>query len=262
MKLRIMSDLHLEFGGAFEVPELPNDENTILILAGDIHTGPNAENFIRDMCTRFWHVIYVPGNHEYYNYDMTDVDYFWTHEFEALDFTYLNNDVFRFAEGNRFMQILGGTMWTPMGTDDPDEWHIRYVLKQGMNDFAVIRRNKRRFLPEQAARLHEDATEYFNETFTPDTIMVTHHLPTWRVIDEEYLNKPNILNHAFAASMDKFIVEHKPKLWIYGHTHKTTFKRVNGTRMICNPRGYFPYDLNPEFDPCLMIDTQDYFPYK
>ncbi|MDM0032360.1 metallophosphoesterase family protein [Variovorax sp. J22P271] len=64
MKLLILSDLHLEFE-PFEPP--PVRECDVVILAGDIHSpGRRAVEWAE---ARFagTPVIYVPGNHEYYD---------------------------------------------------------------------------------------------------------------------------------------------------------------------------------------------------
>lgn len=45
-------------------------------------------------------------------------------------------------------------------------------------------------------------------------------------------------------------------LWIHGHTHDSFDYRHNGTRILCNPRGYVRdgADENPAFDPTLPVD--------
>jgi hypothetical protein len=35
------------------------------------------------------------------------------------------------------------------------------------------------------------------------------------------------------------------QLWIHGHTHQSYNYIEQGTRVICNPRGYMPYEPNP-----------------
>ena len=42
----------------------------------------------------------------------------------------------------------------------------------------------------------------------------------------------------------------------HGHTHESFDYLVNGTRVVCNPRGYAPMELNPAFDPGLTVDVQ------
>jgi hypothetical protein len=45
-------------------------------------------------------------------------------------------------------------------------------------------------------------------------------------------------------------------LWIHGHTHESFDYVVNSTRVVCNPRGYAPMELNEAFDPVLTVDTR------
>jgi hypothetical protein len=45
------------------------------------------------------------------------------------------------------------------------------------------------------------------------------------------------------------------QLWIHGHTHDSFDYLLNGTRIVCNPRGYARSGVNenPLFDPDLII---------
>ena len=75
MEIRIVSDLHLEYASV----HIPNDmqilrngteAGQVLVLAGDICEYNHLEvlkAFIQVQSERFYHVIYVPGNHEYYH---------------------------------------------------------------------------------------------------------------------------------------------------------------------------------------------------
>jgi hypothetical protein len=45
-------------------------------------------------------------------------------------------------------------------------------------------------------------------------------------------------------------------LWIHGHTHESFDYVVSGTRVVCNPRGYAPMELNAAFDPVFTVDVQ------
>ena len=44
-------------------------------------------------------------------------------------------------------------------------------------------------------------------------------------------------------------------LWIHGHMHNSSDYVERGTRVICNPRGYLPFEPNPEFDPSLIVEV-------
>lgn len=62
MKIQIMSDLHLEFSSQkFDISNCD-----VLILAGDIHVGTKGVEWINNKVKNI-PVIYVLGNHEYYN---------------------------------------------------------------------------------------------------------------------------------------------------------------------------------------------------
>jgi Calcineurin-like phosphoesterase superfamily domain len=45
-------------------------------------------------------------------------------------------------------------------------------------------------------------------------------------------------------------------LWIHGHRHESFDYVVNSTRVVCNPRGYAPMELNEAFDPVFTVDTR------
>lgn len=61
------------------------------------------------------------------------------------------------------------------------------------------------------------------------------------------------LNPAFASHMPELV--RKPvDLWVHGHTHCSVDYVTDGTRVLCNPRGYGPHDLNPKFAPDLVVE--------
>ena len=46
------------------------------------------------------------------------------------------------------------------------------------------------------------------------------------------------------------------QLWVHGHTHDSFDYTVDGTRVVCNPRGYAKagVDENPRFDPDFIVE--------
>ena len=46
----------------------------------------------------------------------------------------------------------------------------------------------------------------------------------------------------------------RPALWVHGHMHESYDYEAYGTRVVCNPRGYAPDALNPDFRPDLVVD--------
>src|SRR5438128_2730449 len=65
MRLRVLSDLHLEFGDA----DLPDANADVLLLAGDIHMGREGRRWIRRHFADK-PVVYVLGNHEFYRHSI------------------------------------------------------------------------------------------------------------------------------------------------------------------------------------------------
>src|SRR5271166_4892973 len=69
MKIRVLSDLHLEFMTKLEAEEfvrhLPVDCD-VLILAGDVSNAAGIVDALRMFADRFSHVVFVAGNHEFY----------------------------------------------------------------------------------------------------------------------------------------------------------------------------------------------------
>jgi hypothetical protein len=61
MKVRILSDLHLEFQD-WKPPKVDAD---VVVLAGDIHVGARGVDWARRSFP-LSPVVYVPGNHEFY----------------------------------------------------------------------------------------------------------------------------------------------------------------------------------------------------
>ena len=67
-------------------------------------------------------------------------------------------------------------------------------------------------------------------------IVITHHLPTFKVIHSKYKDSIE-LNSFFASNSDELISD--PVIyWIYGHTHTASSHNINGVKVLCNPKGY------------------------
>ena len=64
MKIRVLSDLHLEC----DEPEvIPHAQADLIVLAGDIHNHAAGARWAAETFDGAAPVVYVPGNHEYYD---------------------------------------------------------------------------------------------------------------------------------------------------------------------------------------------------
>lgn len=241
MKIAVASDLHLEFSNI----TLKNTEHAdVLILAGDIVVAKRLnkfKQFFDEVCKEFSKVIYVAGNHEFYvgNFYVTldNLKLFFS---EYPHIYFLENQQVKINN----VRFLGATMWTSMNNMDPLTLHAsRNMLK----DFSVIRDDKLGYVPLNPATTvdrHRDTLKYFKTVFeseSMDTVVVTHHTPSFMSCHEKYKHD-NIMNGCFHTDLSEFILDYKPKLWVHGHTHDEFDYHIGETRVVCNPRGYVGYE--------------------
>jgi hypothetical protein len=157
--------------------------------------------------------------------------------------------------GTRF---LGSTLWTAFDFElagTPMELAMEYA-RRSMPDYRIIRRETGAALTPRDTQATHFAhvrwlTNKLAEPFNGPTVVVTHHLPHRNSVHPKYAASP--LNPAFATHLPH-LVRPPVVLWIHGHTHESADYRVEGTRIVCNPRGYLPEAPNENFDPTLTID--------
>ncbi len=254
MKLHVLSDLHTEFSD-FDPPETDAD---LVVLAGDIGVGTDG---IRWAARQYPEtpVVYVPGNHEYYGHDIDGAGFLSAAA--PANIHVLNNESLELG-GIRF---LGTTLWTDFRLfGEGEAWFARQQAQALMEDFHSIRIGGRKFTPEDSVRIHEASkawlTGELDKVFDGTTVVVSHHLPAMLSIASEYRDDP--LSAAFASRLEDVIEEHRPDLWIHGHTHVPCDYEIYGTRVVCNPRGYPSETEARGFAPGLIVDVCSQFRYN
>jgi hypothetical protein len=260
MFIRILSDAHLEMGN-YEIPKLPTDSETVLILAGDIgmlEKPYTYKDFIDEACDSFKHVIWTYGNHEYYRGNWpysTDVA-----EELFIDYPNLSHG-FQFTVFIDDVVFVCDTLWTDYNKLDP---LAMWQCQLRMNDHRLIRtgppaepwRNK--FLPHDAAEYHYKARDYifkYVKKYSEDgkkIVVVTHHAPSQQSIHERY--KFDETNAAYASDLDMLIEQTDIKYWFHGHVHDSFNYMINNTNVIANPVGYFT-ERNPEHNPTILLEV-------
>lgn len=246
MKLHILNDLHIEFGG-FKIPE--NDAD-VIVLAGDIGVGTEGLAWIEGQ-NLSKPAIYIPGNHEFYHHDIGLIDEL---KAQAPDNVHvLNNDAV-VIDGVRF---LGSILWTDfLLFGETDKYLSVQCARRGMNDFEIIKINGRRFTPEDSIEMHEKSRDWLgcmlSVQFDGKTVVVTHYAPSSRSVPSRFAK--DLLSPAFASNLEGLMDGNRVALWVHGHTHDVFDYEVFGTRVICNPRGYVSYQENMEFNPDLLVE--------
>ena len=236
MQINFISDLHLEFGPM----EIEPEAGDVLVLAGDIDIKGRVD-WINDIASKFNHVIYVLGNHEFYNGTMDSI-YRKTREGLANNVHLLENESITIAG----VTFHGATLWSDFLNGNP----MSYLrCDQAINDYRLIRAGdgKHRFKPQIAHSLHNISKVFLQENVKEGDVVVTHMAPSLLSIHEKYKNDMNI-NGSYASDLSELILDTKPKLWFHGHMHNSFDYNIGNTRILCNPRGYVVEELNSEFD--------------
>jgi predicted phosphohydrolase len=227
MKIKLLSDIHLEFTPY----HIPYDGEDILILAGDLSPTFRQVVTMIDMyltICKHAQVIVVLGNHDYYGHTLAQTEIFWE--------TYSRPNVHVLMETSvviNGVRFYGSILWTDM---ERGNLRTMGMCKRYLNDFQQIKD----FSPAKFIALHyahkRSMQEMLDHSQEP-VVIVTHYLPSMKSILTKYKDSP--MNPGFACTdMDELIHHPKVKLWCHGHTHSSLDYMDGNTRVVCNPRGY------------------------
>lgn len=268
MKIALASDLHLEFADI----NLINEENAdVLILSGDIviaedlhdHPEPSTpyppevlkilgtrqlsaqryREFFKRCSLEFPHVIYVAGNHEFYHGKFVGSLVDLRKECSKFPNVYFMEDDCKKIDDVTF---IGSTLWTDMNKGDPLTLHS---INGMMNDFRLICHDGKGYTklrPAHVAERHKKSLEYIRTVIKDNVdekfVVVGHMAPSVLSIADEY-RRDTILNGAYYSDLSEFILDHPQiKFWTHGHTHTPFDYMIGDTRVVCNPRGYYPHE--------------------
>ncbi|CAB4241876.1 Calcineurin-like phosphoesterase domain, ApaH type [uncultured Caudovirales phage] len=286
MKIKLVSDLHLEFSDIL----IKNDEGCdVLILSGDImiaqdlHDHPEPANtadqqaiangtglgrrqqaaqrfrdFLKRCSFSFPHVVYIAGNHEFYNGKFyAGIDYLRDECAKYPNIYYLENDTKVIDD----VTFIGATLWTDMNKGDPLTMH---AIEGMMNDFRIVRNEFRSYAPMSArdvATRHAKTLQYFRtvlaEQHDKKFVVVGHHSPSFQSVHPTYAHE-TLMNGGYHSDLSEFILDHPQiKLWTHGHTHHPFDYMIGETRIVCNPRGYENegYSEDTGWNPNIVLEV-------
>ena len=258
MKIRIISDLHIDVNDGFPFSLKGDEKEVFALLAGDI--SGNVKLTARWLKSNIRRGMFVAGNHDpAYN------DIGWTigkqkqflHSNFKLedDVTFLDQSVGvmhkEIPETN--IVVIGSTLYTDyqymnkrnkemlerqnkarveMGDEIVTECdlNIAYACR-GLNDFRWgyvedefdDRGLSQRMVSPRDYKKWFDLTikqiEELVEQFSDkDVIVLTHHCPSPLLIDPQYVNSN--LNASYVSDLEKFIIDNKNiRAWVCGHVH-------------------------------------------
>jgi 3',5'-cyclic AMP phosphodiesterase CpdA len=234
MKIRVLSDLHLES----DQPEIiPHADADLVVLAGDIHNHAEGLRWAAETFDGAVPVVYVPGNHEYYDGEFGALEAAMHDAAASVDNVYfLNNATLVDPLGQ--WRVLGTTLWTDFdlyGNDEESRAASIAAAERVMLDYrgliqvtwtagndssgqgALQDNTPRNLTPADTIALHRHARAWLEaelaKPFAGKTIVVTHHAPHRRSLAERYAD--DVVSAGFVNDLPS-LVRAPVTLWVHG----------------------------------------------
>jgi len=232
MKIAYGSDFHFEFHDEQKMISIIDSwvfdiDTDLLVIAGDLDVSAKRIMYAIKIInnTHDIPILYVPGNHDYYGssfyFENMDFQKFGLHD-ERYDL--LINDCVK-KDNITFCGCMGNI---------DGSWEEITMWKHGaLNDF------------HQISDFHDHVMYGKSEYKTLDEnmsktvgklIVVTHTMPSPACVSERF--KGDYLNPCFANDWSDLILNHRPMIWICGHTHDEIDMWIDNTKVVANPYGY------------------------
>jgi Icc-related predicted phosphoesterase len=250
MQIHVLSDLHLDVRPL----DPPRTAADVVVVAGDLGTPEQAIAWARAFDQP---VVLVPGNHEHHGDSIPGALRRLRALADGTNVHVLANDEL-VLDGVRF---LGTTLWTDFRLYGAGEARALAIeaSQRLVADFRRIRLDDdgTPFTPLAAAELHAASARWLASRLdTPHdgpTVVVTHHSPSPRSVHPRFAE--SVLNPCFVSNAEHLLDGRKAALWVHGHAHDGFDYAVNGTRVLCNPRGHTRHGAieNAAFDPHLVV---------
>jgi len=244
MKIQVISDIHIEFhkdmGQAFwkDFPVVGD----VLVIAGDLGTYIYITDNLVCAAQKFKHVVYVPGNHEYWGAPgyRTIKDAIDQAVARCPNIHWLFDSVAE-IDGVRF---LGNTMWfrgDGLAQMYENQWADFSRINRGRQWLYKANLNTRRFLEKELRK---------------GDVIVTHHMPCDLSVNPRFRIGPNTWqNMFFVCDISELILAREPALALHGHTHDFNDYTIGSTRIVSNPYGYQGYEPVLNCDRSFCVDV-------
>uniref|UniRef100_A0A6C0LTT8 Calcineurin-like phosphoesterase domain-containing protein n=1 Tax=viral metagenome TaxID=1070528 RepID=A0A6C0LTT8_9ZZZZ len=245
MNAQIVSDVHIEYKNNEIVNPLDyiKPSSPILILAGDIgslYKYDQLYSFLRDISLYFEHVLYVPGNHEYYippGFEPLEFDALTTRlvsiENSIDNLKILNRQCVQLGD----TCIIGATLWTKPLCELP-----KYIIR--IHDITT---DKYTNMFNVDLEYVERAIEYCKEKKLK-VVCVTHHPPSEQIDT----GKRDKFKSFYMSDLDYLLKD--VDTWICGHVHNNfDFITEQGCRIVGNQKGK-PKDKITDYRIDLVVE--------
>ena len=260
-----ISDIHLETFG-YNI-DLSGKEIDVVLLAGDIGNKFQAVKFIENLLEQGVIVVYVLGNHEFYNinnqmktiYEIKDG---WKEREQKYDNLYvLDNESIIIDD----VKIIGTTFWSKLTPENYNQEESEY-LNNHQSDLTHIYKKKNmsgyriksgvNIKIEDYQELHSECLKYTSEEINKEfdgTVILLSHYPLLK--ESQSLKHDNSFESQFYSNdYEKLVIESKLDYIVHGHIHESFNYKKGNVNNICNPLGYQKYnEKNKDFNEDLII---------
>lgn len=279
MKIRIISDLHVDVNSRYPLKKYPSKDDIFTIVAGDTSGSPDKSiEWIRNNVSSG---LVISGNHLVYNEKYLPIQALREEMAKAFpidsDISYLDVLTGNFTKKVNGILFLGSTLYfdgflrsnfNPSGFQ---ENNIR-MAERTLNDFSWGYIETKPF-HSITARHYVDwcskTIDAFEKVLKENeagenlpVVVITHFCPSTKFIASQYEFSEN--NCAYVSDLEWFIENHPSiKAWVCGHIHSrifTEYYRDNGSscKLLSNPRGYCGFWEDHGWSPNVFLNTDDW----
>ena len=265
LRIQIASDLHIEFfGGSIDkVPELIKPQAPVLALLGDVGLACTdlLRDFVHIQTERFQHVLFLAGNHEFYN-DRTS--YSMEEQTDWMRQMCSEKDNLHFMEKECLVldgvAVLGTTLWSRI----PDQ--TMSTAEKSMNDYHLTYNHRpgeppRKVTAKETTDLYQLNIAWIRSELAEarrngrKAIVLTHHTPSMEGTSHPQYDNSD-LSCCFSSDLRSFLQEESPTLaaWACGHTHYNFDFMVGKVRVCSNQLGY-KFRPNKDYREDFVLDV-------
>jgi len=237
--VQYFSDLHLEFGPLI----YPETDADLIIAAGDIGIYEQGVEWLSKINKP---VLYVAGNHEFYNHEYNDTMATLRDICSGTSISFMDKRVIVVGK----VRFLGCTLWIDA------EKAVSEGKKSGSNDFKKIRYKNDLLSQTIVHVLNKQDVDWLSKElakpFDGKTVVITHHAPTFWSWGGSPMSPGR---YSYCNDMRPLMYKHKIDAWFHGHTHQIRDYHCGETRVLCNPRGYWGHHAVDEFQAAQVISV-------
>ena len=250
LRIQIASDLHIEYYESFDnvPPDIIKPRAPVLALLGDIGLAFSdlLREFLFEQCNRFEQVLFLAGNHEFYNIDglthsmKEQADWMRQMCSKKTNLHFMEKDSL-VIEG---VVILGTTLWSNIpdcmlkkAEKSLNDYHRTYKHRPGESP-RKLRANETTdmyhlnigWIRSELAKARENGQK---------VVVLTHHTPSMGGTSHPRYDRSDI-SCCFSSDLRLLLEEESPNLvaWACGHTHYNFDFLVGNVRVCSNQRGY------------------------